>query len=176
MQPRTGFTLFELVMTLALVAIIVTAAVPSLSGTIARQRQSVEINELFHAVHLARKTSIVRRRVVSLCPSEDGLSCLDSLDWSPGWILFENTDRDSPAQVDPDESVLRFHRVRDDVRVVANRRSFTLRATTWRATNGTLTICDARQRIPPRALVISYTGRPRVADARPDGSPFSCSD
>jgi len=176
MRTGNGFTLFELVLTLALVAIIVASALPSFEDTIARHRQTVEINALFHAVHVARKTSIVRRRVVSLCPSTDGLNCADSHDWSTGWILFENADRDSPAQVDPGEFVLRYHRVPDDVRIVGNRKSFTLRSTTMRATNGTLTVCDDRQRVQPRALVVSYTGRPRTADARPDGSPYTCAD
>lgn len=169
-----GFTLYELVVTLGLVAILVALAVPSFAGSIARQRQRVEIDALFHAVHLARKESIMRRKVVSLCPSLDGENCSPDLDWSRGWLMFENKDRDSPPSVDPGEPVLTRHKVADNVRIVANRRGFTLRATFLRATNGTLIICDAGNRIAAKALVISYTGRPRVARRKTNGDAYSC--
>lgn len=171
-----GFTLYELIMTLALVAILITLGVPALADTLARQRQRVEIDALFHAVHLARKESIMRRKVVSLCPSVDGETCAPGRDWSSGWIMFENKDRDSPPRVDSGEPVLTRHTVADDVIIVANRRGFTFRATFRRATNGTFIVCDAANRIAPRALVISYTGRPRVTRHRTNGDAYSCTD
>lgn len=171
-----GFTLYELLMTTALVGIVLAAGLPAFSGTLARQRQAIEINALFHAIHLARKESIVRRKVVSLCPSPDGQSCEPTTDWSAGWIMFENADRDSPPRLDPGEIVLRTHRVSDEVRILANRRGFTLRATVLRATNGTFIVCDRLERTPGKGLVISYTGRPRVAFERPDGRPYVCAE
>ena len=171
-----GFTLFELLMTIALAAIVLTLGLPSFSGTLARNRQHVEINALFHAIHLARKESIRRRQVMSLCPSVDLQTCSGSTDWSSGWILFNNADRDSPPQVDPGETVVLMHAVEESLEITANRRAFTLRATFRRATNGTFVFCDRAERIAPRALVVSYTGRPRVAAARPDGTPYRCAD
>lgn len=175
-RGQDGFTLYELMMTLALGAVLTGLAASSFSDMAARHRQSVEIDALFHAIHLARKESVMRRRVVSLCPSSDGQSCSNGADWSTGWIMFENTDRDSPPAVDAGEAVLRRHRVDDKVTLVANRKSFTLRATFLRATNGTFVVCDGAGRVPPKGLVISYTGRPRVAFARPGGEPYSCAD
>ena len=175
-RTKLGFTLFELLMTVTLAAIVLTLGLPSFSNSIARNRQHVEINALFHAIHLARKESIRRREVMSLCASSDGQTCNAGTDWSSGWILFNNTDRDSPAQADPGEAIVRAHRVDASIRVSANRRAFTLRATYRRATNGTLVFCDSNNRIPARALVVSYTGRPRVASARTDGTPYTCAD
>ena len=171
-----GFTLYELVVTLGLVAILFALAVPSFAASLARQRQRVEIDALFHAIHLARKESIMRRKVVSLCPSLNGATCSPGRDWSQGWLMFENKDRDSPPQVDAGESVLLEHRVGEQVQVVANRRGFTLRATFLRATNGTFVFCDPKGRISPRALVVSYTGRPRVAVHTTKGELYSCAD
>jgi type IV fimbrial biogenesis protein FimT len=171
-----GFTLYELLITLVLVALLSSLAIPSLSGTIARQRQTVEIDALFHAIHRARKESILRRKVVSLCPSLDGLECSRSRDWSNGWLMFENRDHDSPPRVDKDESVLLGHSVGKGVRISANRKGFTLRATFLRATNGTFVFCDPEDRIPPKALVVSYTGRPRVARHTIKGDFYSCAD
>jgi type IV fimbrial biogenesis protein FimT len=173
--PR-GHTLLELLLTLAVAATVLAAGVASMGGLIARHRQSVELNALFHAVHLARKESIMRRQVVSLCPSADGASCLDGLDWSAGWILFENRNRDEPPRVDDGEPVLDRHVVDPALRITANRAGFTLRATVLRATNGTLVVCDRANRVPPKALVVSYTGRPRVAREDPRGGTYACAD
>lgn len=171
-----GFTLYELLVSLAVLAILVGAAVPAFGTYIAKSRQTVEINALFHAVHRARKASIMRRKVVSICPTADGRQCGSIADWSTGWLLFENTDADSPPRVDAGEPVLAAHPVDAAIAIDANRRGFTLRATVKRATNGTLIVCDRTGRAAPRALVVSYTGRPRIARERTDGTPYVCPD
>lgn len=171
-----AFSLYELLITIAVAATVLAIGIPSFSAMTARQRQQVEINALFHAIHLARKESIMRRRVVSICPSIDGQQCQPGRDWSVGWIMFNNIDRDWPPTVDSGESVLQRHRVASQVRLTANRKAFTLRATFLRATNGTIVACDRLSRVPARALVISYTGRPRVAFETTRGQPYSCAD
>ena len=70
-----GYSLFELLVTLFLAATLLGLALPSLDGLIADKRLRSEADALFHAVHVARKASITRRRVVSICPSSDGRSC-----------------------------------------------------------------------------------------------------
>ena len=176
LKKPQGFTLYELLITAFLVSILAGLAIPSFTDLFARQRQRTEIDALFHAVHLARKESIMRRKVVSLCPSIDGRLCTPSRDWSSGWLMFENKDRDSPPRVDADEPVLLTHTTPSEVRIVANRQGFTFRATFLRATNGTIVVCEPNSRIIPKALVISYTGRPRVARHSPDGELYSCAD
>lgn len=176
MIRRCGFTLYELLVTMLIAATVLAFGVPSFEALMARQQQRVEIDALFHAIHLARKESLMRRKVVSLCPSRDGVNCLPGTDWSQGWIMFENSDRDSPPRVDDGEILLRRHVVAENVKIRANRRGFTLRSVYLRATNGTLVFCDRYERIAPRALVVSYTGRPRVALANTRGVPYSCAD
>lgn len=171
-----GYSLYELLITLSIAAIVLALGVPGLSDLLARQRQHVELNALFHAFHAARKQSISSRRVVSLCPSPDGRQCRPGTDWSGGWIMFVNSDRDSPPQVDAGEEILTRQTVDASIRLTANRRGFTSRGTWLRTTNGTIVACDRAARVPPRALVISYTGRPRAAGQRPDGRPYRCAD
>ena len=62
------------------------------------------------------------------------------------------------------------------VQITANRRGFTLRATVKRATNGTFVVCDRADRATPTALVVSYTGRPRVTRQTLRGNPYACAD
>jgi len=171
-----GYSLLELIMTIAVAAVILTLGLPSFSSLKARNAQRAEINALFHAVHLARKGSIMRKQVVSLCPTADGTRCNPGRDWSGGFLLFENSGRDEPPELDDGEILLHRHLASRSVKITANRRGFTLRATFLRATNGTLVVCDRAARVAPRALVVSYTGRPRVAERTPRGAPYSCAD
>ena len=175
-RNRLGYTLYELLVTLAVASMLIVFGVPMLGDSLARSRQSVEINALFHAIHLARKESVVRRRPVSLCPSIDGESCSPGRDWSGGWILFVNEDGDQPPRLDDGEAVLDRHDISEGTRVTANRRGFTLRAIHRRATNGTFVVCDSAGRIRPKALVVSWTGRPRVALETTRGDPYACLD
>lgn len=177
MRPqRNGFTLYELLLTMTLLAIVAGLALPSFEKIVANGRLRTEVNALFHAIHLARQESVIRRQVVSICPSQDGTTCTASLDWSDGWIMFNNLDRDDPPNRDPGEAVLQVHRNDGAVRMTANRRGFTLRSTELRATNGTIVVCDPAGRVTPRALVVSYTGRPRVALSDTSGKAYACAD
>ena len=171
-----GYSLYELIITIGVVALVMSLGVPSFGKMVADHRLKVEVDALFHAVHLARKESIIRRRAVTLCPSRDGLNCQPGLDWSDGWIMFVNLDRDVPATRDSDEPVLQRFSVSLHNQVVANRRSFSFRTTELRATNGTFIFCDKARRAAPRALVVSYTGRPRVTRNDTRGRPYSCGD
>ncbi len=176
LRKHLAYSLYELLITLSIASLLIVVGVPTLAGSISRNRQSVEINALFHAIHLARKESIVRRRPVSLCPSPDGDRCEPGRDWSDGWLLFVNEDGDQPPMLDDGEAVLDRHRPSEGVRITANRRGFTLRAIHRRATNGTFVVCDSAGRIRPKGLVISWTGRPRVALETTRGDPYSCLD
>jgi Tfp pilus assembly protein FimT len=70
-RHRTGgYSLYELIITVSIAALVLSLGVPSFGKMLAEHRLKVEVDAVFHAVHLARKESIVRRREVTLCPSE----------------------------------------------------------------------------------------------------------
>ncbi len=169
-----GYSLYELIITIGVVAVITSLGVPSFGKMVADHRLRVEVDALFHAVHLARKESILRRRAVTLCPTRDGLNCQPGMDWSIGWMMFVNLDRDKPATRDANEPVLQQFSVSLHNQVTANRGSFSFRTTELRATNGTFIFCDKAGRAAPRALVVSYTGRPRVSRNDRRGNPYEC--
>src|SRR5210317_1924062 len=121
-----GFSLLELLMTMAVAALILTLGLPSFAALKARNAQRVELNALFHAVHLARKASIMRKQVVSLCPTADGTTCSPGTDWSGGFLVFVNSDRDEPPELDDGEILLDRHLTRRYTKITANRRGFTL--------------------------------------------------
>lgn len=94
-RTHQGFTLIELMITLALVAIALTLALPSFEDSFRRNRVASATNELMASFALAR-TEAVRRnysvtddRNVVLCPSADGAACGGA--WSDGWIVAQRT-------------------------------------------------------------------------------------
>jgi len=173
---NAGYSLFELLTTLAVAAILLGIGIPSFGSLAADKYLRTEVNALFHAVYLARTESIARRRVVSICPSLDGQYCDPGNDWSQGWILFVNKGRQNPLRRDDDEVLLRRHQVSKTSQIMSNRKGYSLRSTQLRATNGTIVFCDRAGRAESRALVISYTGRPRVTRRDRAGNAYTCAD
>ena len=171
-----GYSLYELMVTLGLAAIVLSVGIPSFGGLVADHRLRTEANALFHAIHLARKESIVRRRVVTICSSIDAVSCLGSTDWSTGWIVFANDGMQNTEQRHALEALIMTHKVGANTVIRTNRKVFSLRSTRLRATNGTLVLCDQNKAAEARALVVSYTGRPRVARRNRSGVAYQCAD
>lgn len=175
-SPLRGYSLFELLVTLAVAALVLGLGLPSFAHLAADKRLRAETDALFHAVHLARKRSVARHRVVTICPSVDGAFCDTENRWSNGWIVFENAGVSSTGHRSAEEKLLDFHPIESNVDIRSNRRSFAFRATHLRATNGTIVVCDPQGRAASRALVVSYTGRPRVARSDRRGRPYTCAD
>jgi len=169
-----GLTLIELLMTLTIVAIIAMAGVPTLRHLVLTQRMTAQINNFVHGVFLAKHSAHTRLTEIVICKSPTGRRCEPDADWSDGWLIFVNLDRDRPARVDADEPVLATGEPFAHGHIRANRQEFVFRAFEIRSTNGTLVFCDARGAAFARALVISYSGRPRIATTRPGGAPLKC--
>ncbi|MEE9493049.1 MAG: GspH/FimT family pseudopilin [Gammaproteobacteria bacterium] len=91
MKKHYGFTLIELMITIAIAAIVMTIAVPSFNTTIQNNRITTQTNDLISAINLARMEAIHRGANVSLCASSDQATCSGTNDWSVGWIVYEDT-------------------------------------------------------------------------------------
>ena len=84
-----GFTLVELMVTIAVVAVLLAIALPSFRNVIQRNRVATASNDLLASVSYARTTAIYRHQLVSMCPSDDGNSCTSAGQaFEPGWIVY----------------------------------------------------------------------------------------
>jgi len=169
-----GLTLIELLATLTLVAVVSMVGIPALGDLIMSQRMTTQINGFVHGVFLAKQSAHTLQTETVICKSPTGRRCEPNADWTDGWLMFANLDRDYPANVDTDEPVLAVGEAFRNGSILANRSAFVFRAFEIRSTNGTLVFCDKRGAQFATALVISYTGRPRIATTRPGGEPLQC--
>jgi type IV fimbrial biogenesis protein FimT len=175
MERPTGVTLPELVFTLAIAAGLLAWGVPNFRDLLLDAARTREVNQFLHAVYLARSEAIKRNGVVSLCPSADGQVCAQGgMPWERGWILFVNSDRDSPAFRDPDEEVLRSYPAWTDGHIQANRGTLSFRAFGQMGVTATFAFCDRRGPAAARAVIISQTGRPRVSAKSASGGAITC--
>lgn len=71
----SGFTLIELMVTVAVVAIIAVVAVPNLVSVIDANRLRSQTDELVASLQLARSEAIRRNARVTVCASADGATC-----------------------------------------------------------------------------------------------------
>lgn len=90
MNRQRGFTLMELIITVAIAAIVLAVGVPSFQGMMRNNRAATQANEMIAALNLARSEAAKRGSRVSLCPSSSGTGC-GGTDWSSGWIVFVDT-------------------------------------------------------------------------------------
>jgi type IV fimbrial biogenesis protein FimT len=87
-KTQHGFTLIELLTALAVVAILVGIATPSLRQFSASSRTVAATNSLVTALATARSEALRRSVPVTVCSSTNAQSCAASHDWSTGWIVF----------------------------------------------------------------------------------------
>jgi type IV fimbrial biogenesis protein FimT len=91
-----GFTLIELIMTMAIAAIVLTIGVPSFQQTIQTNRKATQVNQLLHSLNVARSQAVTLGYPVSACKSADGSTCGGTgVKWKDGWIIFLDDDMDA---------------------------------------------------------------------------------
>ncbi|MGH7128102.1 MAG: GspH/FimT family pseudopilin, partial [Planctomycetaceae bacterium] len=86
-EKNGGFTLFELMVTIAVAAVIVSFGVPAFKSFIQNNRATTHTNDLVTALNLARSEATRRGAAVTVCSSTDASTCNGDDDWSTGWVV-----------------------------------------------------------------------------------------
>jgi type IV fimbrial biogenesis protein FimT len=108
MRLESGMTMVELLITMTLVAILLSIAVPSYRYVTYSNRASSEVNALLGEMQLARAEAIKEGQFVTVCPSTNGTSCTGSTTWNTGWIVF--SDVNGNATVDAGDTVIQVQK------------------------------------------------------------------
>jgi len=167
-EKQHGFTLIELMVALALIAIVITLSTP-LSNFYKQNRVTSVEHEFVSSLNLARSTAVGTATPVSVCRTTQnnpnacaGPDANGANTWEGGWIVF--SDSNSNCTIDAGETVLQhqgaiaagyalWQGARDCVTYVASGILAQNSAGTW-------SLCDPSRDLQfKRAIDISITGR-----------------
>lgn len=157
---NAAFTLIELLMTVAIAAILVTVAVPSFNTLILNARLSAKKNEFINALNLARTTALALNSNIEVCPFSVAGSTTCGAKWKDGWIIKTTPSNTSPApalikeyQSSPKDAVLSA--------VAFNGGAATLVSFDPRGLSTTVsyfTLCDSRGSASATSMQVLITG------------------
>ncbi len=174
-----GFTLIELMVTIAIIAVVAVFAVPAFSDFVLNNRIRGQSGDLMAQLGQARSEAMRTASRVTVCPGTTG-GCTGSA-WENGWVAFIDIDAD--AAVDSGETVVLVGQALDG--------SNTLRSSTFKKyisfrhdgssadkdgnrQAGSFVLCDSRGfGDKARAIVVNVAGRIKVLEANASDSGVS---
>lgn len=173
-----GFTLLELITTIAIAAILMAIAVPNLTMFVENNRMKVTVGDVAAALNFARSEASKRRFPVTVCARASDTTCANSATWNSGLLVF--ADSDGNGTFDPGAPGNEILRVVDSLpdHVTLETRGFVtpgyLQYSSAGETNvsGRFRICNSRTGYDniARSIDITPTGRANV-----DPNKYLCS-
>ena len=172
----TGFTLLELIVTLAIVGVLAAFAAPNMSTVVRNHRITTLTNDFVAELKLARSEAIKRGLNVELCATnskDTPLTCDNQADWHEGWTAY--VDNNANNALDPGEAFRGGEFIDDSRKVVAtNGAGLAVKRIVFTAQGASnlgdvnLVVCDDRGRQVGRAIdVVRISGLVRVRNDRP---------
>jgi type IV fimbrial biogenesis protein FimT len=156
-----GITLLELVFALGLLALLAGLAIPGWRTSLRVAAVRSATFELLAGLQQTRANSILEARAGAFCATDPAGACLPSSAPGTGW---QST---LEGALEPGVA----HSLPASVQLRSSRSPIRFWPHGLAATTGTLTICDAQGLARPRAIIISQTGRARLADAPAEACP-----
>jgi len=158
----SGFTLIELMVAIAIVAILAAIAFPSFKSTLQSNHVSTAANDLMASFSLARSEAIRSNRGGGICPSKDGAACGGA--WNDGWLVW--TDANRNGALDTGEPVVRYSQGKAKTLVSGGATVIAFDAQ-GRAIGGEkkINLKPSDGDTPARCLVMNATGQTRIEKA-----------
>ncbi len=166
-MQRNGFTLLELMITLAVASILLSVGVPSFRGMILDNRLVNEANQFVTAVNLARSAAVRYQRNATVCVTTNYNAtvptCGGSSDWSTGWIVWVDKDRDGAT--DANEIIAVHEPIAGSITMTSTAASaFTYNSRGFGTTGGdNISLCDDRSSETGRLIKVNNVGRTNVS-------------
>jgi type IV fimbrial biogenesis protein FimT len=163
MMKYRGFTLVELIITMAIAAILTTVAVPSFTETIKRNRLATKTNLLVGSLGLARSEAIKRGQRVNVCVSSNQTGCTGGTNWAQGWLTWVDADNSNTLN---GETIIHTVEALPASITFTGSASFVGFSPQGAAivNNNTFTVCDDRTGETGRTITINATGRTNLVN------------
>ncbi len=165
LKKQRGLSLIELIVTMAIAAIVLGVGVPTFGNVVADNSMASNANRFVASINLARSSAVRFQRDAVICASSNynaaTPTCDTGTDWSAGWVVYVDKDRDGAIDADEVQSV--FEPFSDDVSFASGTVSrFTYDARGFVDNGDTLTLCDDRTGEMGREVRINGAGRVSV--------------
>ena len=164
-----GFTLIELMITIALGAIVMGIGVPSFQNLVVKNRIQTQASEIRSSLAMARVEAIRRGLRVRVCPGQNG--CDGSANWHGGWNSF--VDRDNDNNIDHNETQLEVHTRLDGGSTLTGANHVIFKSDGTAVEQRTLNLCTAEGDASPhrRRIHVNPVGRVKVCGPPDAGEP-----
>ena len=167
MKKKSGFTLLELIITVALIGIVTALALPGMRAFSQNDRLTTNINTMIGHLAYARSEAVKNSSQVSICISSNSTNCLGA-SWEDGWIVYVDADGNGSFVEDTTtgEVILRANQALDHgnnfTSTYGNQVTYDNRG--FVTATGSFLLCDARSGDFGKTITISNTGRVRFED------------
>lgn len=160
MKKHNGFTLIELMIVVALVAILAAVGVPSFREFIQNNRLATQANTFLTGLKLARSEAVKRGVNVVVCASNDQVQCAGT--WNNGWILFVDGNGDNARATT--ETLIRVGAGTASPLTLTNSGNpIVYQASGIASAADKLMMCDDRGDDKARVIMIERSGNTRVS-------------
>lgn len=164
MTKKHGFTLIELIVTMAVVSILLVTGIPALNQMTDSNRLVSQVNSIAGSLSLARSEAIKSASVVTVCASSTGAACTIT-PWGNGWIVFTDVDKDTA--IDAEDNLLKVQEafgggstLRLTLSTSANVYQFAPDGSSRGTSKGTFIVCPKDKTVnKAKAININLIGR-----------------
>ena len=159
MKTQAGFTIIELLITVAIAGTLLAIALPSYQNQIKNNCLTNNVNALVTSMQLARSEATKRRATVSVSATNAGVAANE---WGLGWTVWQDADSDTVIDAGEEIRVVSLTCATTTMDETSNNSLFLYRPTGFIDREGVFSVCDDRAGATGRQLNISITGRPNV--------------
>jgi len=141
-----GYTLIEILITIAMIAILLTLVIPGYRNFILNNQRASVMTELMNSLQFARSEAVTRGAPLTVCrsntPSAAAPACLGGAGWETGWLVFLDVNGD--GDIDAGEAVVRVRESLPANTTLRGMNQVVFQPAGTTANTGNLTYCDNR--------------------------------
>ncbi|WP_448246026.1 GspH/FimT family pseudopilin [Thalassotalea agariperforans] len=160
MKKTQGFTLFELLISIAIMGIITSIALPNLSEFLVKMRVDNQVSQVYRILLSARNAAIASEAPVTVCPLNSSNVC--STSWGNELSAFIDFDADGNYEPGSNEQLIKIKEAinsDDKLQFPRNKVTYEANGRLTGFANGTFSYCPKDNADLSRGVIVYRSGR-----------------